>query len=109
MVFCSIRFLTLFSYGNTCLHSLSICYSPYVLDATRDVTKPLHDVTNIPPVQVQIRMPDRNSSGSDQDVITIVGYENDAVAARDSIMKIVSELEERVTDTVEIDSRLHAR
>ncbi|KAL5252053.1 hypothetical protein ACHWQZ_G015010 [Mnemiopsis leidyi] len=59
--------------------------------------------------KVQIRMPDRNSSGSDQDVITIVGYEKDAVAARDSIMKIVSELEERVTDTVEIDSRIHAR
>jgi len=58
--------------------------------------------------KVQIRMPDRNSP-SDQDVITIVGYEADAVAARDSIMKIVSELEERVTDTVEIDSRLHAR
>lgn len=57
----------------------------------------------------QIRMPDRNSSGSDQDVITIVGYEADAIAARDSIMKIVSELEERVTGTVEIDSRLHAR
>ena len=45
-------------------------------------------------------MPDRNSSGSDQDVITIVGYEADAIAARDSIMKIVSELEERVTGTV---------
>ena len=54
-------------------------------------------------------MPDRNSTGSEQDVITIVGYEEDAVAARDSIMKIVSELEERVTDTGEVDSRLHAR
>ena len=62
----------------------------------------------IPCVQVQIRMPDRNSA-ADQDVISIVGYEDAAQAARDSIMKIVSELEERVTDTVEIDSRLHAR
>ena len=59
-------------------------------------------------LQVQIRMPDRNST-ADQDVITIVGYEEAAAAARDSIMKIVSELEERITDTVEIDSRLHAR
>ena len=57
---------------------------------------------------VQIRMPDRNSSG-DQDVITIMGYEASALAARDSIMQIVSELEDRITDTVEIDSRLHAR
>jgi len=58
--------------------------------------------------KVQIRMPDRNSA-ADQDVITIVGYEADAIAARDTIMKIVSELEERVTGSVEIDSRLHAR
>ena len=53
-------------------------------------------------------MPDRNSTG-DLDVITIVGYETAAEAARDTIMKIVAELEERVSDSVEIDSRIHAR
>ena len=53
-------------------------------------------------------MPDRNGSG-DPDLITIIGYEAKANAARDAIMAIVSELENRVSDTVEIDSRIHAR
>lgn len=57
---------------------------------------------------VMIRMPDKNGTG-DRDIITITGYQTNAEAARDAIMKIVSELEERVSDTVEIDSRVHAR
>ena len=58
---------------------------------------------------VRIRMPDRSASQDDQDLITIMGYEAAACAARDDIMKIVADLETRVTDTVEIDSRIHAR
>lgn len=54
-------------------------------------------------------MPDRNANDDDKDIITVVGYEEDAKAARDSIMNIVSELEERITGYVEIDSRIHAR
>lgn len=57
---------------------------------------------------VIIKMPDRNGSG-DPDLITIIGYEAKANAARDAIMAIVSELENRVSDTVEIDNRIHAR
>ena len=44
-----------------------------------------------------------------QDLITISGYEKNTEEARDAIMKIVSELEERVKEEVEIDSRVHAR
>lgn len=47
--------------------------------------------------------------GEGEDVITITGVEERVIAARDEIMKIVTELSERVTEDVEIDNRVHSR
>lgn len=44
-----------------------------------------------------------------QDQITITGYEHKAIAARDAIQAIVDELEEMVSEDVNLDSRVHAR
>lgn len=44
-----------------------------------------------------------------QDLITITGYEKNAVAARDAILKIVADLEEMVSEDVKLDHRVHAR
>lgn len=44
-----------------------------------------------------------------QDQITITGYEHKAIAARDAIQAIVDELEEMVSENVNLDSRVHAR
>lgn len=44
-----------------------------------------------------------------QDQITITGYEKNAEAARDAIMKIVGELEQMVSEDVTLDHRVHAR
>jgi polyribonucleotide nucleotidyltransferase len=56
---------------------------------------------------VNIQFPDRDSE--DADIIVIKGYQDRAEAARDAILKIVEELEEQVTDEVEIDARVHSR
>lgn len=44
-----------------------------------------------------------------QDQITITGYENKAIAARDAIQAIVNELEEMISEDITLDSRVHAR
>lgn len=44
-----------------------------------------------------------------QDQITITGYEQKAIAARDAIQAIVDELEEMISEDITLDSRVHAR
>lgn len=44
-----------------------------------------------------------------QDQITITGYEQNAIAARDAIQAIVDELEEMISEDITLDSRVHAR
>ena len=44
-----------------------------------------------------------------QDQITITGYEKNTEAARDTILKIVGELEQMVSEDVPLDHRVHAR
>ena len=44
-----------------------------------------------------------------QDQITITGYEQNAIAARDAIQGIVDELEEMISEDITLDSRVHAR
>ncbi|KAJ6652377.1 hypothetical protein lerEdw1_011607 [Lerista edwardsae] len=43
------------------------------------------------------------------DLITITGYERNAEGARDTILKIVADLEEMVSEDVRLDHRVHAR
>lgn len=57
--------------------------------------------------EVQIQFPERGSPN--QDVIIITGYEANASAARDDILKIVTELEDMVTEEVRVDARIHSR
>jgi len=57
--------------------------------------------------KVNVQFPGQNAQ--EQDLITISGYEKNTEEARDAIMKIVSELEERVKEEIDIDSRVHAR
>uniref|UniRef100_A0A3Q3WA91 Vigilin n=1 Tax=Mola mola TaxID=94237 RepID=A0A3Q3WA91_MOLML len=56
---------------------------------------------------VNIQFPEKNDENQDQ--ITITGYEHKAIAARDAIQAIVDELEEMVSEDVNLDSRVHAR
>ncbi|XP_074010204.1 vigilin isoform X2 [Numenius arquata] len=59
--------------------------------------------------EVNIQFPDKDDESQAQDQITITGYEKNAEAARDAIMKIVSELEQMVSEDVTLDHRVHAR
>lgn len=56
---------------------------------------------------VNIQFPEKNDENQDQ--ITITGYEHKAIAARDAIQAIVDELEEMITESITLDSRVHAR
>lgn len=57
--------------------------------------------------KVQIQFPERGESNDN--IITITGYERDAEAARDDILKIVHELDEMVSDSIEIENSVHSR
>uniref|UniRef100_A0A663LT79 Vigilin n=1 Tax=Athene cunicularia TaxID=194338 RepID=A0A663LT79_ATHCN len=59
--------------------------------------------------EVNIQFPDKDDETQAQDQITITGYEKNAEAARDAIMKIVGELEQMVSEDVTLDHRVHAR
>ncbi|KAK7477919.1 hypothetical protein BaRGS_00030828, partial [Batillaria attramentaria] len=56
---------------------------------------------------VNVQFPDRHEEN--QSLITITGYEDDAKRARDDILHIVKELEDMVTEDVQIDHRVHPR
>ncbi|XP_076306465.1 vigilin-like [Tachypleus tridentatus] len=57
--------------------------------------------------KVQIHLPERGDP--QQNIITIIGYEENAEAAKEDILKIVQKHEEMVTEEVEIDFRVHSR
>lgn len=58
---------------------------------------------------VQISFPKKEDADEQQHVITIQGYEKDAHAAKDDIMKIVNELTDLYKEVVSIDDRIHSR
>ncbi|XP_075541444.1 satellite-binding protein 1 Dp1 [Dermacentor variabilis] len=53
---------------------------------------------------VQVQFPEKG-----ENIITIIGYENNACTARDEILRIVKEWEDMVTKEIEIDHRVHSR
>uniref|UniRef100_A0A8C1JSZ6 Vigilin n=1 Tax=Cyprinus carpio TaxID=7962 RepID=A0A8C1JSZ6_CYPCA len=57
--------------------------------------------------EVNIQFPEKNDENQDQ--ITITGYEQNAVAARNAIQAIVDELEEMISEDITLDSKVHAR
>ncbi|KTF91987.1 hypothetical protein cypCar_00025301 [Cyprinus carpio] len=57
--------------------------------------------------EVNIQFPEKNDENQDQ--ITITGYEQNALAARDAIQTIVGDLEEMISEDITLDSRVHAR
>ncbi|KAJ8375213.1 hypothetical protein SKAU_G00057930 [Synaphobranchus kaupii] len=56
---------------------------------------------------VNIQFPEKNDENQDQ--ITITGYEQNTMAARNAIQTIVDELEEMISEDITLDSRVHAR
>uniref|UniRef100_A0A8C5CGW9 Vigilin n=1 Tax=Gadus morhua TaxID=8049 RepID=A0A8C5CGW9_GADMO len=56
---------------------------------------------------VNIQFPEKNDENLDQ--ISIMGYEPNAIAARDAIKALVDELEELISEEITLDSRVHAR
>ncbi|CAH2086464.1 unnamed protein product [Euphydryas editha] len=56
---------------------------------------------------VQINLPKRGEP--DDDIITIQGYEDKALQAKEAIMAIVHQLDNQFRDEVEIDPRVHRR
>jgi predicted RNA-binding protein YlqC (UPF0109 family) len=61
--------------------------------------------------EVQIQFPERAQSENQNDMslITIVGYEANALAAKEEIIKIVGDLESLVTVDFPVDPRVHPR
>ena len=64
---------------------------------------------------VQIQFPERNatqngvSKPQDQTLITVIGYEDKALAAKEEIMSLVKDLESVVSREVRVDARVHPR
>lgn len=65
---------------------------------------------------VQIQFPERNSSqngsdtkSQDQTLITVIGYEQKALAAKAEIMSLVKDMESQVSKEVRVDARVHPR
>uniref|UniRef100_A0A4W3IEM7 Vigilin n=1 Tax=Callorhinchus milii TaxID=7868 RepID=A0A4W3IEM7_CALMI len=56
---------------------------------------------------VNIQFPDKNDENQDQ--ITITGYEKNTETAKEAIMKIVTELEDMVSEDITLSHRVHAR
>ncbi|XP_005104751.1 vigilin [Aplysia californica] len=56
---------------------------------------------------VNVQFPEKGSE--DQNLITITGYQENAEATRDEILKIVKDYEDMYTEEVKIDSRVHPR
>ncbi|XP_072896689.1 high density lipoprotein binding protein a isoform X1 [Hemitrygon akajei] len=56
---------------------------------------------------VNVQFPDKNDENQDQ--ITITGYEKNAAAAKEAIMKIVCELEEMISEDITLNHKVHAR
>ncbi|XP_078419626.1 vigilin-like [Cetorhinus maximus] len=56
---------------------------------------------------VNVQFPDKNDENQDQ--ITITGYEKNTETAKEAIMKIVSELEEMVSEDITLNHKVHAR
>ncbi|KAI1301765.1 Vigilin [Halotydeus destructor] len=59
---------------------------------------------------VQIQFPERSGdSAGDASLITVVGYEKNALAARDEIMSLVGDLEALTTKDISVDAKVHRR
>lgn len=58
---------------------------------------------------VNIQMPEAGGAAEGGDVITIQGYEKKANECREEILRMVKELEDMVTQTIEVDHRVHSR
>ena len=65
---------------------------------------------------VQIQFPERNSAQNgpdskpqDQTLITVIGYEQNALAAKQEIMSLVKDMESQVSKEVRVDARVHPR
>ncbi|XP_053540022.1 vigilin-like [Ictalurus punctatus] len=56
---------------------------------------------------VNIQFPEKNDENHDQ--LSMTGYEQNTIAARDAIQGIVVELEEIISEDITLDSRVHAR
>lgn len=77
-------------------------YHPKIIGRSGLVIGKIHSTHD-----VQIQLPDRDSE--EQDLIVITGYQKNAEAAKEDIMKIVEELESQITIEVPIDHRVHSR
>ncbi|RWS27624.1 vigilin-like protein [Leptotrombidium deliense] len=60
---------------------------------------------------VQVQFPERTDDASqpNQDLITITGYEEKANAAKEKILGIVRDLEDHVSEEIDLDYRIHRR
>lgn len=59
---------------------------------------------------VVIQFPERSSKpGADQSLITITGYEDKVIAARDHILSFAKDFESQVSKEVRVDARVHSR
>uniref|UniRef100_A0A8C9SBC5 Vigilin n=1 Tax=Scleropages formosus TaxID=113540 RepID=A0A8C9SBC5_SCLFO len=58
---------------------------------------------------VNVQFPDKGDEQQVRDLITISGYEHNVEEARAAIEKLVSALEEMISEDVKLDHRVHAR
>merc|ERR1719420_779570 len=76
-------------------------YHPKIIGRGGEVIKKLRE-----DYDVQIQLPKKEAPNSE--VITITGFEADAEAAKDAILKIVGQYESMVQEEVSIDPRTHS-
>lgn len=60
-------------------------------------------------VQIQVPEPNKANNQRPLDVITIIGYEENANKAKEHILKLVQEFKDLITEEITIDSRMHSR
>jgi predicted PilT family ATPase len=77
-------------------------YHPKIIGRRGAVISKIRDAHD-----VNIQFPEKNSEK--QDLITITGYEANANEAKEDILKIVQDLDNMVTEEVNLDHRVHPR
>jgi rRNA processing protein Krr1/Pno1 len=76
--------------------------------ASNDITQPQHDDQQETPQEENPTLSTESSALNDVEIL-ITGYEANALACRDEILKLIQEFESTITMEIDIDRRIHAR
>ncbi|XP_029347773.1 vigilin-like [Acyrthosiphon pisum] len=78
-------------------------FHPMIIGKKGDTVRNLHNKYG-----VQVNLP-RRGEGINENIVTVVGYQQSAEAARDEIQEMVNKLKNVCKEMIYIDSRIHSR